>query len=76
MLDALWPAQRAAREASVSQALHSASEASAQAVERTKSLIAKRGRSSYLRERVLGQVDPGAAAIEIAISAIAKLFTS
>eukprot|EP01122_Echinamoeba_exundans_P001136 TRINITY_DN1108_c0_g1_i2.p1 TRINITY_DN1108_c0_g1~~TRINITY_DN1108_c0_g1_i2.p1 ORF type:complete len:408 (+),score=72.57 TRINITY_DN1108_c0_g1_i2:634-1857(+) len=75
MLDALWPAQRAAKDAlragkPLSEVLKSAMEAAAHAVGKTKDLIAKRGRSTYLRERVLGHVDPGAKAVEIAISAV------
>lgn len=39
--------------------------------EATKGMKAKRGRSSYLQERVLGHLDPGAKAIALIFKAIA-----
>lgn len=77
MLDALWPALRAMETLSPNvisarSVAKAALDAARVGVEGTKNLIAKRGRSSYLRERVLGHVDPGAKAIEIAVAAITE----
>jgi len=50
--------------------------AAEEGVQETKSMKARRGRSSYLQERVLGHVDPGAKAIQIILQAIADSFWS
>jgi len=65
VLDALQPAADALRQAAkvdrtLCDAFKSAYQASADGVERTKSLIAKHGRQAYYGEKSLGQVDPGA----------------
>lgn len=75
MLDALWPAWRAMKDyqkedKTFQNIMMSVSVAADEAVERTKTMIAKRGRSSYLRERVLGHVDPGAKAVAVAFQSI------
>jgi dihydroxyacetone kinase-like protein len=44
----------------------------AECVEKTKGIIAKKGRASYLGERSLGHIDPGAASSHLIISTINK----
>jgi len=75
MLDALIPAARSFKEAVIDGkllhvALNEASGAAEKGSKATENLIAKRGRSSYLRERVLGIKDPGAEAIAIIFSSL------
>lgn len=65
ILDCLIPARDAYAESyqssgSFSQAIHSAVVAGAAGVEYTKTIIATKGRASYLGERSLGHQDPGA----------------
>ena len=65
MLDALCPAERAMREAieakkTIKEALEAAAVAAEKGAERTKDLVATKGRASYLGERSLGHRDPGA----------------
>ena len=65
MLDALCPAERAMREAiqakkSLKDALLAAADEAEKGAERTKDLIATKGRASYLGERSLGHRVPGA----------------
>ncbi|MBQ1511806.1 MAG: dihydroxyacetone kinase subunit L [Selenomonadaceae bacterium] len=65
MLDALCPAHKALTEAlaggkELKEALADAVEAAAKGVEYTKTIIATKGRASYLGERSIGHQDPGA----------------
>jgi len=65
MLDALCPAHKALTEAlaggkDLKEALAAAVEAAAKGVEYTKTIIATKGRASYLGERSIGHQDPGA----------------
>jgi dihydroxyacetone kinase len=80
MLDALVPfAQTFGREIShgapVPAALASAVDAAIAGAERTAGMTPRRGRSSYLGERALGNVDPGAAAVVVLLTAIAREIT-
>ena len=65
MLDALCPALRAVKAAvdggkSLKETLQDGAAAAGQGVEYTKTIIATKGRASYLGERSLGHQDPGA----------------
>ena len=65
MLDALCPACKALKSGIDSgknfiDALSAAVDAAAAGVEYTKTIIATKGRASYLKERSLGHQDPGA----------------
>ena len=65
MLDALCPAYEALTEAidggaALKEAMGKAVAAAAQGVEYTKTIIATKGRASYLGERSIGHQDPGA----------------
>ncbi|MBQ7453989.1 MAG: dihydroxyacetone kinase subunit L [Selenomonadaceae bacterium] len=65
MLDALCPAYKALKDGidnfkSLSDSLEDAVNAAARGVEYTKTIIATKGRASYLKERSLGHQDPGA----------------
>ena len=65
MLDALCPAYKALQEAlaggsDTKAALTAAVAAAEKGVEYTKTIIATKGRASYLGERSLGHQDPGA----------------
>lgn len=77
MLDALSPAAEALTNAlnakqSPTQALSAAVEAAEHGAKSTASLIATRGRSSYLGNRVLGHPDPGAVAVATWLKAVSK----
>ena len=76
MLDALCPAERAMREAiqakkSLKDALLAAADEAEKGAERTKDLIATKGRASYLGERSLGHRDPGAVSSSFMLRAMA-----
>ena len=65
MLDALCPAYKALKDGidgdkNLIDALTDGVEAAAKGVEYTKTIIATKGRASYLKERSLGHQDPGA----------------
>ncbi|MBQ1615369.1 MAG: dihydroxyacetone kinase subunit L, partial [Selenomonas sp.] len=65
MLDALCPAYKALQEklaagADLKAAMGAAVEAAQKGVEYTKTIVAAKGRASYLGERSLGHQDPGA----------------
>ncbi len=65
MLDALCPACRALKEGldsgkELKEALAAAVDAAAKGMEHTKTIIATKGRASYLGERSIGHQDPGA----------------
>jgi dihydroxyacetone kinase len=77
MLDALVPAAAAFANAatagqSPAEALRAAAEAAAAGAKATANLKPRRGRSSYLGERALGQPDPGAEAVAIWLDALAR----
>jgi dihydroxyacetone kinase len=70
MLDALLPfaatlARNLHHDLGVNESLQSAALAAAAAADNTAKTTARRGRSSYLGERVLGTPDPGAIAATI-----------
>ena len=69
MLDAMVPALEALKE---SGSLSSALAAAEAGVEKTKDMIATKGRASYLGERSLGYQDPGATSFTLLFSVIAK----
>ncbi|BBK34394.1 homodimeric dihydroxyacetone kinase [Stella humosa] len=76
MLDALWPAAerfqaRLAEGAAPADAWAAAVEAARQGAEATRHIRARRGRSSYLGERVIGTPDPGAVAVVRWLEALA-----
>ena len=78
MLDALCPAYNelvAALEggADLKAALEKAIEAAAKGVEHTKTIIATKGRASYLGERSLGHQDPGATSSLYMLQAMASV---
>ncbi|MGO1181563.1 MAG: dihydroxyacetone kinase subunit DhaL [Micrococcaceae bacterium] len=74
MIDALAPAVEALSSSTerdtLEDVLNRAVEAARQGAEATAQMIAKRGRSSYVRERVLGYPDPGAYAIYLLLDAV------
>jgi dihydroxyacetone kinase-like protein len=75
MVDAWVPAAQAAGAAHsagrpLSEVMEVAASAAAVGTEATKHMIAGKGRSSRLGERVLGHVDPGAASAEVVIAAM------
>lgn len=75
MLDAMVPALETMEEAkgAPTGAVLAAGLAAAQAgVERTKDMVATKGRASYLGERSLGHQDPGATSFTLLLSVIAK----
>lgn len=76
MLDALEPAYAAfaaniAGQKSLAECLEAACLAAQQGVEYTKTIIAAKGRASYLGERSLGHQDPGATSSYIMLNALA-----
>lgn len=75
MLDALIPASetfsaKIAEGADMVTALDSACEAAREGVEYTKTIIATKGRASYLGERSIGHQDPGATSALITLESI------
>jgi phosphoenolpyruvate---glycerone phosphotransferase subunit DhaL len=77
MLDALVPARRAfgaavAAGASLADAATRAAEAAEAGAEATIPLLATKGRASYLGERSIGHLDPGAASSALLIRALAE----
>ncbi|MBP2643160.1 MAG: dihydroxyacetone kinase, subunit [Firmicutes bacterium] len=76
MLDALEPALEAfihgvKQEKSLKECLNLAAEAAEDGVEYTKTIIATKGRASYLGERSIGHQDPGATSSYIILKALA-----
>ena len=69
MLDAMVPALEALK---ASGTLAAALAAAQEGVEKTKDMIATKGRASYLGERSLGHQDPGATSFTLLLSVIAK----
>lgn len=75
MLDALIPAFDALKAAyqdgmESKKAFHMAEDAALEGLEYTKTIIAKKGRASYLGERSIGHQDPGATSTYIVIRSI------
>lgn len=75
MFDAMEPAVRAFRAGLVSgdvvAAAASASFAAAEGMDATAALIARKGRASYLGDRSIGHIDPGAASTALMFAALA-----
>mgnify|MGYP001940692172 CR=1 FL=1 len=76
MLDAWEPALKALDEAAASgddaaDAIAKAADAADAGRDATKELVAKKGRASYLGERALGHLDPGAASTALLVRALA-----
>lgn len=74
MLDALAPAVDAAEsagEGGVPATLAAAAEAARQGAEGTRDLQARKGRASYLGERSVGHIDPGARSTALLLAALA-----
>ena len=77
MLDALIPATETlkaeiAAGKSLAEAFEKAAQSALEGVEYTKTIIATKGRASYLGERSIGHQDPGATSSYIIIDTIAK----
>lgn len=77
MVDALSPAADAAKEAalsgkSVGEVFRAAAEAADEGAEATVPLVARRGRASYLGERAVGHMDPGARSTYLLLDAAAR----
>lgn len=75
MFDAMEPAVRAFREnlgQGVALAARRAFDASAQGRDATADLIARKGRASYLGDRSVGHIDPGAASTCLMFEALAE----
>lgn len=73
MLDAMIPAHEAMiNETDVDIALNKAIEAAKQGIEYTKTIIATKGRASYLGERSIGHQDPGATSFTYLLEAITE----
>jgi dihydroxyacetone kinase len=75
MMDAIWPAAEAFAAAvkageTDSQAWAKAVSAAKEGAEATRQMAPRRGRSSYLGQRVLGHADPGAVAVGIWLQAL------
>ncbi len=81
MLDALIPFAQAfqggiLRGLPSAAALLSAVAAAKSGADQTAAMTARRGRSSYLGDRALGHVDPGAAAVVVLLEAVAREVTA
>jgi dihydroxyacetone kinase-like protein len=75
MLDALAPgvsAWQAARGMSLSERAHVSARAAADGCAATATLVATKGRASYLGERSRGHLDPGAASATLLLEALAE----
>ena len=73
MIDALLPAARAMQGTdTMAEALQRAAQAARDGAEATKAMRPRRGRSSYVGDRVLGHVDPGAEAVALWLDAAAR----
>lgn len=78
MLDALCPALKAMQDdvaagKSLKEALQDAAQAAEKGVEYTKTIIATKGRASYLGERSLGHQDPGATSSLYLLQVLAEM---
>ena len=79
MLDAMIPALEAMKKAAAEGSaagdmLHAGVNAAEEGVEYTKTIIATKGRASYLGERSIGHEDPGAASFTVILKAIASAY--
>jgi len=79
MVDAIEPALDALKKAieegsSTREAMDKAVAAAQEGVDYTKTIIAKKGRASYLGERSIGHIDPGAMSSLVILKAIAENF--
>jgi len=77
MIDVLLPVLESLEKDSAAglsgrEAFANAEKVAASCVEKTKDIIAKKGRASYLGERSIGHVDPGATSSYLMISTISK----
>jgi dihydroxyacetone kinase-like protein len=75
MFDAMEPAVRAFRDnlsQGVAVAARRAFEAAAQGRDATAELVARKGRASYLGDRSVGHIDPGAASTSLMFEALAE----
>jgi dihydroxyacetone kinase-like protein len=78
MVDALIPAVAAAEQvaategADIAAVLTAAADAAAKGAESTVDLVARKGRASYLGERSVGHLDPGARSTSLLLGALAK----
>lgn len=70
MLDAMIPALKAMDEDDAKTCLIKAIEAANKGIEHTKTIIATKGRASYLGERSIGHADPGATSFTYLLEAI------
>lgn len=79
MVDAIEPALEALKKAiaegsSTKEAMDKAVAAAEEGVNYTKTIIAKKGRASYLGERSIGHIDPGAMSSFVILKTIAEKF--
>ena len=74
MLDAWYPALEAlkAHPDDVAEATRAAAEAAAAGRDATEPMVATKGRASYLGERSVGHIDPGAASTALLLDALAR----
>jgi dihydroxyacetone kinase-like protein len=76
MYDAMEPAVRAFRagvaSGNVASAASAASLAAAQGMDATSDMVARKGRASYLGDRSVGHIDPGAASAALMFAALAE----
>lgn len=76
LMDVLIPAVRAfseeAKNGDIHAAVKAAAEASAEGVQATEQMIAKKGRGFYVADRGIGTADPGAASLNLIIQVIHK----
>lgn len=77
MLDAWYPTLEALRAgtegAAFADAVSSAADAAAAGRDATEPMLAKKGRASYLGERSIGHIDPGAASTALIVRALADV---
>jgi phosphoenolpyruvate---glycerone phosphotransferase subunit DhaL len=79
MLDAFIPALEALKantDADLKTALQASAQAAAEGRDHTATLIAKKGRASYVGERALGHIDPGAVSAHLFVQALADSVNS
>jgi dihydroxyacetone kinase len=81
MLDALVPfartfSERLAEGFPLDESLVAALEAAKRGADSTAQMVARRGRSSYLGDRTIGKVDPGALAVAIWLDAVVRAILS
>jgi dihydroxyacetone kinase len=81
MLDALFPAAAAFRQATLAglplpTAIAAAAAAARRGADATAAMVPRRGRSSYLSDRVTGHIDPGAEAVAIWFAALETVWAS